>query len=52
MGAARPLNEQDQATVAELRARLGEAAFSAAWAEGQKMMLEQAISYALNTTQN
>ena len=30
-----------------LRARLGEAAFSAAWAEGQAMEMDQALDYAL-----
>jgi hypothetical protein len=29
-----------------IRARLGEAAFGAAWAEGQGMTLDQAIDYA------
>ena len=32
---------------ATTRARLGEAAFAAAWAEGRAMMLDQAIDYAL-----
>jgi non-specific serine/threonine protein kinase len=36
--------EQHTATT---RARLGEAAFAAAWAEGQTMTLDQAIDYAL-----
>ena len=30
-----------------LRTRLGDAAFDAAWAEGQAMTLEQAVAYAL-----
>ncbi|MDP8923862.1 MAG: tetratricopeptide repeat protein [Chloroflexota bacterium] len=34
-------------SVAVLRARLGEEAFAAAWAEGRAMSLEQAIAYAL-----
>ncbi len=33
--------------VASLRARLGEAAFAVAWAEGQSMTLEQAVAYAV-----
>ncbi len=33
--------------VASTRAALGDAAFTAAWAEGRAMMLEQAIEYAL-----
>jgi hypothetical protein len=33
--------------VAVTKAALVEAAFAAAWAEGQAMMLEQAIPYAL-----
>jgi predicted ATPase/DNA-binding XRE family transcriptional regulator/predicted negative regulator of RcsB-dependent stress response len=33
--------------VADVRAQLDEDAFNAAWAEGQKMTLEQAIEYAL-----
>jgi non-specific serine/threonine protein kinase len=36
---------------ASTQAVLGDAAFSAAWAEGQAMTLEQAISYALAATQ-
>jgi len=38
--------EHDQA-VAATRAALGEEAFSAAWAEGQAMTLEEAVAYAL-----
>ena len=38
--------ELDQAASA-LRAQLGDAAFDAAWAEGQAMTLEQAVAYAL-----
>ena len=41
----RPLYER---TVAAARAALGEAAFAAAWVEGQKMTLEQAITLALD----
>ena len=33
--------------IAEVRAAMGEAAFAAAWAEGEAMTLEQAIAYAL-----
>ena len=35
-------------TVARVRAQLGEARFTAAWAEGQAMTPEQAIAYALD----
>jgi hypothetical protein len=35
-------------SVAEARARLDEANFAAAWAEGRAMMLEQAILFALD----
>jgi tetratricopeptide (TPR) repeat protein len=38
--------EHDQA-IATARAALGEEAFAAAWGEGQKMTLEQAVEYAL-----
>jgi len=34
-------------TLAMVRAQLDEAAFNAAWAEGRKMTLEQAVEYAL-----
>jgi hypothetical protein len=34
--------------LANVRAQLGKAAFEAAWAEGQAMTLEQAITYALD----
>jgi len=49
-----PLNLEEQAihdriTVAA-RAAMGEAIFSAAWAEGRAMSLEEAIRYALETT--
>jgi predicted ATPase/class 3 adenylate cyclase/DNA-binding XRE family transcriptional regulator len=37
-----------QQLVAAVRAQLDEAAFAAAWAEGQAMTLEQAIAYALS----
>jgi hypothetical protein len=33
--------------VAMLHARLGQEAFEAAWAEGQRMRLERAVEYAL-----
>ena len=33
--------------VAAVRAELGEAAFAAAWGEGQTMTFEQAVAYAL-----
>ncbi len=36
-------------SIAAVREQLGEAAFSAAWAEGQAMTLEQAITYALKS---
>lgn len=41
--------EYDQA-IASARAALGEDAFAAAWEEGQKMPLEQAVVYALEET--
>ncbi len=41
---ARPTHES---CVASVRAGMGDAAFSAAWAEGRAMTLEQAIEYAL-----
>jgi hypothetical protein len=34
--------------VATLRAKLDEAAFAAAWSEGRRMTLDQAVAYALN----
>jgi hypothetical protein len=34
--------------LAAVRAALGEAAFSSAWAEGRALPLEQAIEYALS----
>ena len=37
-----------QQSIAAVRARLGEAAFQAAWAEGCAMTLEQSIEYALS----
>ena len=47
----RPLPAHEGPTLAQaaesLRARLGAAAFDAAWAEGQAMTLEQAVAYAL-----
>jgi predicted ATPase/DNA-binding XRE family transcriptional regulator/Flp pilus assembly protein TadD len=42
--------EHDQA-VAAARAALGEKAFQAAWEEGKKMNLEEAVAYALNESQ-
>ena len=36
-----------QATLSRLRKELGDVAFTAAWAAGQAMTLEQAIAYAL-----
>jgi hypothetical protein len=36
------------AAVAALRARLGESAWAAAWAEGQAMTIDQAVAYALD----
>ena len=42
-GALRPSPRPPSA----LRARLGDAAFDAAWAAGQAMTLEQAVAYAL-----
>ena len=38
--------EHDQ-NIAFVRAQLGDAAFEAAWAEGQAMSLDEAIAYAL-----
>jgi predicted ATPase/DNA-binding CsgD family transcriptional regulator/transcriptional regulator with XRE-family HTH domain len=38
-------------SVATVRARLGEAAFATAWAEGRSMSLEQAVAYALVPTE-
>jgi hypothetical protein len=44
-----PPNERaaQERTVAAARAALGEDAFAAAWAQCQRMSLEQAIAYAL-----
>jgi hypothetical protein len=39
-------DEHDRA-VATARAELGEEAFAAAWEEGKKMTMEQAVEYAL-----
>jgi len=49
IGAPVPPVERDpyNECIAATRARLGEAAFGAAWAEGRAMTLEQAIAYAL-----
>jgi hypothetical protein len=38
---------QHETVRAAMRARMGEAAWAAAWAEGQAMLLEQALAYAL-----
>jgi hypothetical protein len=35
-------------SIATVRAQLGDAAFAAAWAEGQALPLEQAVAYALD----
>jgi len=35
-------------TLGDLRAQLGDAAFEAAWTEGQALSLEQAVALALN----
>ena len=40
---------QQAEELARVRAQLDEAAFAAAWAEGQAMTIEQAIEYALNS---
>ncbi len=44
-----PANERagHEGSLAVVRARLGEVAFAAAWAEGGAMSTEQAIAYAL-----
>jgi hypothetical protein len=42
--------EHDQA-VSAARAALGEEAFTKAWAEGQKMTIDEAIEYALSNTE-
>jgi hypothetical protein len=43
-----PVDRDDyERDVALARAQLGEEAFTAAWAEGQAMSLEQAIAFAL-----
>jgi tetratricopeptide (TPR) repeat protein len=44
---AKERSEYDQAAAAA-RTALGEDAFAAAWEEGQKMTLDEAVSYALN----
>ena len=38
---------ENESRLAALRAQLGEAQFAAAWEEGRKMTLDQAIAYAL-----
>jgi non-specific serine/threonine protein kinase len=43
----RPERFERDRCLEEVRARLGEPAFAAAWAEGQAMTLEQAVTYAL-----
>ncbi|UCG24621.1 MAG: AAA family ATPase [Chloroflexota bacterium] len=50
MGAAEQPSDYDQLALytAEVRSRLGEADFEAAWSEGQAMTLEQAVAYALD----
>ena len=45
-----PDQEYHDQHTATTRARLGESAFAAAWAEGRAMTLEQAIDYALAAT--
>ncbi len=49
LGSPLPTQEQEayERNQAVVRERLGEAAFAAAWSEGQGMLLEQAIAYAL-----
>ena len=44
-----PLSDRDEhdRSLAAVRASLGEEAFAAAWAEGRKMSMEEAIDYAL-----
>jgi hypothetical protein len=37
--------------VAQLRARLGDSAFEAAWAHGQRLSLDQIMALALDETQ-
>jgi predicted ATPase/DNA-binding SARP family transcriptional activator len=46
-----PVDQPDyERSVAMVRAQLDEATFAAAWAEGQAMTIEQAIGYALNSS--
>jgi tetratricopeptide (TPR) repeat protein len=46
----RPIDRpRQEASLAQLRAQLGEEAFAAAWAEGRALSLEQAIAFALET---
>ena len=40
-----------QETLSRLRKHLGDVAFTAAWAEGQAMTLEQAVAYALEESE-
>jgi tetratricopeptide (TPR) repeat protein len=49
IGAPHPLNRREEweRELGAARAELGEAAFAAAWAEGQSMSLEEAVRYAL-----
>ena len=42
-----PEQADQERVLSEVRAQLGEAAFAAAWEEGQAMTLEQAVEYAL-----
>jgi len=47
-----PDQEYHDQHIALTRARLGEAAFAAAWAEGRALTLDQAIEYALSAEGN
>jgi hypothetical protein len=53
LGAQPPvaMREEYERAVAEGRATLGEAAFTAAWAEGRSTSLDQAVEYALEGSQ-
>jgi hypothetical protein len=50
IGSLLPLNEREEydRNIAMVRTALGEEAFTAAWAEGRAMTMEQAIAYALS----
>ncbi len=52
IGSPRPPNEREEYErgLATVREALGEEVFSAAWAEGRAMSLEQAIEYALQNS--